>query len=109
MASPSDTARLVGILFIVAMMSSIFSGFYLDDVLTNEALPHTSENQMGLKIGSTFLVILAFSVVSIPVLLYPLISAQNKSLALGYVVARIFEGAFDLVMATRALREDHIS
>jgi hypothetical protein len=35
----------------------------------------------------------------IPIMMFPILKKHNESLALGYVVARIFEGFFDTIMA----------
>ena len=45
------------------------------------------------------MVVLTISVVSIPIMMFPILREHNESLALLYVGARIFEGFFDIVIA----------
>jgi hypothetical protein len=47
--------------------------------------------------------ILTASVIAIPIVLFPIFKKHSESLALGYVVARIFEGFFDIVIAMSVL------
>jgi hypothetical protein len=54
-------------------------------------------------IGVLFQVILTASVVAIPIIMFPILKEYSESLALGYVVARIFEGFFDVVIAMSLL------
>ena len=98
------TARIVGLLFVIAMASSILSGEYLDEVPDTGSVSYANENQSKLKTGAFFLVTLAISVVSIPFMMYPILKKQNSILAKGYIVARAFEGAFDLLLASIPLR-----
>ena len=98
------TARIVGLLFVIAMASSILSGEYLDEIPDTGSVSYANENQSKLKTGAFFLVTLAISVVSIPFMMYPILKKQNSILAKGYIVARAFEGAFDLLLASIPLR-----
>ena len=54
-------------------------------------------------IGVLFQLILTASVVAIPIMMFPIFRKYNERLALGYVVARIFEGFFDIVIAMSML------
>jgi hypothetical protein len=46
---------------------------------------------------------LTISVVSIPIVMFPILRKQNESLALGYIGARIFEGFSDFLLAINPL------
>lgn len=103
------TARIVGVLFILAMASSILSGEYLDEIPDSGFSTYANENKSKLQTGSLFLVILAIAVVGIPVLMYPILKTRSSILAKLYIVARAFEGAFDLIMASIPLRLSSLS
>ena len=53
--------------------------------------------------GVLFELALAASVVAIPIILFPILSEHSVGLALAYVVARIFEGSFDVAIAMSQL------
>ena len=50
-------------------------------------------------VGVLFQLVLTASVVAIPIMVFPIFKNYSESLALGYVVARTFEGMADAVMA----------
>ncbi|MES0447890.1 MAG: DUF4386 family protein, partial [Desulfobacterales bacterium] len=58
-----------------------------------------SADENKVLIGVLFQLILTASVVAIPIIMFPILSEHSESLALGYVVARIFEGIADAVIA----------
>jgi len=95
-----NSSRLIGILFIVALLSSIRSGSYLDKILDTKSFVFSNENHTSLIMGSIHLLILAGSVITIPLLFYPNLVEENQPLALGYIIARLIEGGFDIFMAT---------
>jgi hypothetical protein len=98
MSTNKKTARIVGVLFIIAtfatMVSLAFSGPILDapDYLINASV---NENQV--IIGALFMVIDAVSVAGIAIVIYPILKKHNETLALGYVGARIVEGVLFMV------------
>ena len=99
MNSIKKTARIVGVLFITATVTSILGTFGLlepildaPDYLVNIS---ASENQMliGIFIDS----INAVVVVVIPVMLFSIFKKHNEALALGYLVSRIIESVILIV------------
>ena len=92
---------IVGALFITALVSSMLSDSgFTDDP---DYLTAVSANESKLFRGVLFQLILTASVVAIPIIMFPILGEQNEILALGYVVARIFEGFFDALMAVSML------
>jgi hypothetical protein len=49
-------------------------------------------NEVQTLIGVLLLLVLTVSVVSIPIIMFPILKKQNERFTLGYVGARIFEG-----------------
>ena len=103
MNSYRKTAIIVGILFITALVSSMLSGVFTGSIGDPDYLTAVSANENRVLIGVLFQLILTASVVAIPIMMFPILKKHNESLALGYVVARIFEGFFDAVIAISML------
>jgi hypothetical protein len=103
MNTDRNTARIVGVLFIIATAVSIstflFIGFlsepdYLVNVLANE-------NQV---LGGMFLeLIWALAVLGIPVLLYPILRKHNEALALGFYSLRFIEALLTILYSLSLL------
>jgi len=88
---------IVGALFITALVSVMLNGSgSFDDP---EYLSATSPNENKVLRGVFFQIVLTASVVAIPIIMFPIFREHNEILALGYVVARIFEGFFDVLIA----------
>jgi hypothetical protein len=94
---------IVGVLFITALVSSLLSGVFAGSIDEPEYLNTVSANENKVLIGVLFQLTLTASVVAIPIIMFPNLSEQSEILALGYVVARSFEGIFDAVMAISML------
>ena len=94
---------IVGVLFITALVSSMLSGVFVGSVDDPDYLTAVSANGNKVLLGVILQLTLTASVVAIPIVMFPILSEYNESLALGYVVARIFEGFFDAVMAISML------
>ena len=103
MNSNRKTAIIVGVLFITALVSSMLSGVFLGSIDDPDYLTAVSANENQVLIGVLFKLILTASVVAIPIMMFPIFKKYNERLALGYVVARIFEGFFDIVIAMSLL------
>jgi len=92
-----NNARIVGILFIIAivapLISFIFTG-YIDDA---DYLITVSENSSLVIVGGLLELIMAFAVAGIAIWLYPVLKKHNESLALGAVGFRLIEGIFYIV------------
>ena len=101
--SSTIAIALVGVLFITALVSVMLSGVFSGSMDDPDYLTAVSANENKVLIGVFFQIILTASVVAIPILMFPILSEHTESLALGYVVARIFEGIFDAVIAISVL------
>jgi len=97
MNSYRKTAIIVGVLFIVAtvapLLSFPFSGF-IDDP---DDLIKIAENENQVIIGALFELIMAFAIVGIAIMIYPILKKHNEALALGYAGARIIESILFIV------------
>jgi hypothetical protein len=98
MNSNQKTARIVAILIILALASSLLSGLFLESLNAPNSLEAVSNNEVQVLIGVIMLVTLTLSVVSIPIVMYPIFKRSNERVALGYVGARFFEGIGDVIM-----------
>jgi len=99
--SSTNAYIIVGVLFIISLVSSMLSGSgSIDDP---DYLTAVSANENKVLRGVLFQLLLTASVVAIPIVMFPILKTHNESLALGYVGARIFEGFFDAVIAISML------
>jgi len=96
-------ARIVAGLIILALASSMMSGSFLESLYTIDYLNEASANEPQVFIGVLLLLTLTVSVVSIPIVMFPIFKKYNDRLALGYVGARIFEGISDIILAICSL------
>jgi hypothetical protein len=103
MDSNRKTAIIVGVLFITALVSSMLSGVFTGSIDDPDYLTAVYANENQVLIGVLFQLILTASVVAIPIVMFPIFKKYIEGLALGYVVARIFEGIFDIVIAMSML------
>jgi hypothetical protein len=101
--SNKKTARIVAILIILAIASSLVSGSFLESLHTPDYLTEASANKPQVFIGVLLLLTLTVSVVSIPIVMFPIFKKYNERLALGYIGARIFEGISDTILAICSL------
>lgn len=97
--SSTITLIIVGVLFITALLSSFLSGVFAGSLDEPDYLTAASVNGNKVLVGVLLQLILTASVVAIPILMFPILKEYGESLALGYVVARVFEGISDAVMA----------
>ena len=101
--SSAITLAIVGVLFITALVSVMLSGVFAGSIDDPDYLSAVSTNGNKVLVGVLFQIALTASVVAIPIIMFPILSEHNESLALGYVVARIFEGFFDALIAISML------
>jgi hypothetical protein len=101
--SSANATAIVGILFITTLVSSMLNGVFTGSIDDPDYLTVVSEYKNKVLIGVLFQVTLTISVVAIPIILFPILSEHSETLALGYVVARSFEGIADAVIAISQL------
>lgn len=87
MDSNRKIAIIVGVLFIIATVSSLLSGVFSGSISGPDYLTAVSANENQVLIGVLFQLTLTASVVAIPIMMFPILKKQNESLALGYVCA----------------------
>jgi len=92
MNTHNKTARIVGILFLTAMVTSLLGGIWLESILTApDYLSSISGNKTQVVTGVLLELINGLAVIGIAVGMYPIFRKQYEALALGYVALRIIE------------------
>jgi hypothetical protein len=98
MNANNKTARMVGVLFITAMVAGMLRYVLLDPILdAPDYLANTSTHKTQVIIGVLSFFVLAVALAGIAIVMYPILRKQNEALALGYVAARIVEGVLFIV------------
>jgi len=98
MNSNKSTARIVGVLFIIAtaapIVTAIFIGF-LGGAISGETdlnyLSRISADEIQLLLGMIIELIWALSVIGIPIMLYPILKRHSETLALVFFGLRFVE------------------
>ena len=86
------TARLVGILFIIATVAAVISVALLAPSLADpDYLINFSENVNQVIVGVLLDLLGAGAFVVLAVVIFPILKKHNETIAFGYVVARIIE------------------
>jgi hypothetical protein len=102
--NPRMSARIVGILFIIAtaapILTALFLGF-LGGGIVGEPVPNylvtVSTNERQVMIGMVIELIWALAVVGIPVVLFPILKKHNEALALGFHSLRFIEAISTII------------
>jgi hypothetical protein len=104
MNSNKKTARIVGVLFLTAMVASLLGGALVEAIISApDYLRAVSENEIQAIIGVLLELINGIAVVGIGVLLFPILKRHNESLALGYLGLRLIEAVFCCVIVISPL------
>lgn len=104
MNTNKKTARLVGVLFLTAMVASLLGGGLVESVISvPDYLIAVSENKTQVIIGVLLELLNGIAVVGIGVLMFPILKQYNENLALGYLGLRIIEAAFCSVIVISPL------
>lgn len=90
---------VLGVLFITALASVISADVFLKSVKSPDYLTAVAPKEKKVLIGVLLALILTASVVTIPIVIFPILKVYNETLVLAYVIARIFEGIADVTMA----------
>ena len=90
-----NTARIVGVLFLIATAAPLLSAAFGPVIFGPESLANVwllaaSENQV--RISALLQFIMAAAIAAIPICMYPILRKYNESMAFGYVVGRLVEG-----------------
>lgn len=87
-----NTARIAGVLFLIAMVASLAGGIWLESILTApDYLVTLSDNSTQVILGVLLEIINCLAVVGIAVTLYTVLKEINEPTALGYVSFRVIE------------------
>ncbi|WP_221563388.1 DUF4386 domain-containing protein [Alkalihalobacillus sp. TS-13] len=89
------SAVITGVLIIAGLVAGIFSVVPVIDGADYIIKAYTYENQV--LIGAFFQLLMVVAYVGIPILMYPILSIHNKSLALGSVAFGIIAGVFIII------------
>lgn len=90
-----NTARIVGILFLVATAAPLLSVAFVPVIFGPESIENVwllAGNETNTRIGALLEFTMAVAVASIPICMYPILKKMNQSMALGYVAGRLVEG-----------------
>ena len=94
MAANQKNARIVGVLFLVAMVASLFGGIWLESFLSApDYLATIKENQSQVVMGVLLELINGLAVIGIAAGMFPIFRKYNEALAMGYVALRTIESA----------------
>ena len=98
MNSNRKTAIIVGVLFILAAVTAII-GFALYQPILNDPdyIIKGSANETKVIWGAFFELVLAFSVIGISVMMFPIVKKKNESIAIGYVCFRLLEATIIII------------
>lgn len=89
MTSNKETARIVGVLFIIGTVAGVLSVGFLNPILDNpDYLIKVTENKNQVIIGALLVLIMGLALAMVPVMVFPIFKKHNEALALGYVVFR---------------------
>lgn len=87
------TARIVGVLFIIATVAAAAGVALLGSVLGEpDVLARVTANETRVIVAGLLDLVTAGCVVAIPVLLYPILKRHDERIALGYMASRLVEG-----------------
>ena len=104
MNSNRKAAVVVGSLYIIALSVAMLRSVLLDSILDAPGyLVDLSSNEGDVLLGVILLFIMGVAIPSIGIVFYPILSKQNKTLALGYVGAGIIECIFFLMTVITVL------
>jgi len=100
MNSTKTTARIAGVLFLTAMVTSLLGGGLLESIINApDYLISVSANTPQVMAGIFLEMINAIAVIGIAVMLFPIIKQHNEILAFGYFGFRVIESVFCIVGA----------
>ena len=98
MNARTSTARLVGVLFLVATASYLAGTQLIESVLgTPDYLDRIHPDRMRVVAGALLILVDAAAVVGIAVAMFPILKLWNEGIALGYVGFRIIEATILVV------------
>jgi hypothetical protein len=96
--SDQQRARVFGVLFLVTFVTSIPALLLYQPVLDDPVgYIAGAGNDKRILVGVLLELLLIIANIGTAVVIFPIVRRQNEELALGYVIARVFESTFILV------------
>jgi len=87
-----NTARIVGILYIIGTVAGILSVPFLKVRNEPDYFTKIAENPNSLVVGAILTLIMGFALAMIPAFMFPILKKHNEILGIGYI---IFRGALE--------------
>jgi hypothetical protein len=98
MNSNRKTARIVGIIYAIGIISGMTRYFLLTPILeAPDYLIQVSANENRVIIGTLLFFTNAFMIAGVAIVMYPILKKYNEALALGFVGARIVEAVLIII------------
>jgi hypothetical protein len=92
MNANKTTARIVGALFLIAMVTSLVGGVWLESIMGEPGyLAEISSQRIQVLLGVLLELINCLAVVGIAAALFPLMKVHSEALAAGYLGTRVIE------------------
>jgi hypothetical protein len=90
-----NTARVVGSLFLIAMVASLVGGTIVTSIISApDPLNVVSQKETQLLFGVFLEILNALAVVGIGILMFTVIKEHNETMAVGYLGLRVIESVF---------------
>ena len=99
-----QTERTLGVLFLIAMFSSLIGGGIIEAIIgAPDFLTGVVDNQNTLQLGIILEFINALAVLGIPILFFPLLNGFDQRIAVGYLTFRAIESIVCIIPAMKVL------
>jgi hypothetical protein len=111
----NKTARIVGALFLIAMVTSLVGGLWLESIISApDTLINVSANETQVVVGVLLELANGIAVIGIAVMMFPIFKKHDEALALGYVALRIIEAvliiaALIIPLALIAVSQEYVN
>lgn len=104
MITHKKTARIVGILFLTAMVASLLGAGLVESILSApDYLKEISENETQAIIGVLLELMNGVAVIGIGIIMFSILKKHNETTARGYLALRIVEAVFCCVIVITPL------
>ena len=104
MNTNKTTARIVGALFLIAMVTSLVGGIWLESITgMPDYLVEVSAQRTQVLVGVLLELVNCVAVIGIAATLFPLMRKHNEALAAGYLGTRVVEAVILSIAAVGPL------
>jgi hypothetical protein len=104
MNTSKTTARIVGALFLIAMVTSLVGGIWLESITgTPDYLVEVSAQKTQVLVGVLLELVNCLAVIGIAAGLFPLMKRHSEALAAGYLGTRVIEAVILSIAAVSPL------